>query len=371
MNAFGISLVWCALQVAFVLLVTILLYATVRKWGQAARATSLGAGLALTLLLSFLVFSPWPNWWQLRSGNAEPSHEVTVDYARDDHVSASGNSGNVVESPEPNLTAPETELESPMSAFVTTFVDSLGSPPEPSEVAVRDEISWLAIIGYVFLAGLAMGAIRLVVGCWRLLTLHRQGRSIDDRELLDLLLRLREELGCRREVELRESAEITPAATFGWKRPVILLSPDWRTWTADERQAVLAHELAHVCRGDFLTELWAQLGTLLHFYHPLVRWLTAQLRLEQELATDALAASVSGGSQKHLRVLAEIALREPSRSMSWPVRPFLPTRHTFLRRIEMLSDSKTIEQPIRWGLRAGLLLLVTCVGIAAAGIRKL
>ena len=54
---------------------------------------------------------------------------------------------------------------------------------------------------------------------------------------------------------------------------------------------MLAHELAHVVRGDFLTGLIAQFSVALHFYHPLAHWLAKRLRLEQELAADAWGAA--------------------------------------------------------------------------------
>ena len=83
-----------------------------------------------------------------------------------------------------------------------------------------------------------------------------------------------------------------------------------------------------------------RLGLSLHFYHPLLHWLMSRLRLEQELAADAAAASVSGGQRQYLLTIAELALRRQDRPLFWPARTFLPTRTTFLRRIAMLRDSK-------------------------------
>ena len=114
--------------------------------------------------------------------------------------------------------------------------------------------------------------------------------------LIDTVEILRAEMNCLKHVEVRTSADLATPATIGWKRLLILLPEDWRTWTDDERRAVLAHELAHVCRGDFFTGLLAQLSLALQFYHPLAHWLAARLRLEQELAADAWSARLSGGN---------------------------------------------------------------------------
>ena len=67
------------------------------------------------------------------------------------------------------------------------------------------------------------------------------------------------------------------------------------SWDDRERRAVLAHELAHIRRDDYLAGLAAQVSLALHFYHPLVHALAGRLRLEQELAADAWGARLSGG----------------------------------------------------------------------------
>ncbi|MBT6497070.1 MAG: DUF1559 domain-containing protein, partial [Planctomycetaceae bacterium] len=197
----------------------------------------------------------------------------------------------------------------------------------------------------------------------------RRNPVVDDAALIELVDVLQAELSCRRRIELRESDSISSAATFGWWKPVILLPVEWRGWTAEECRAVLAHEIAHVVRNDFLAWIFAQIGLVFHFYHPLVHWLAGRLRLEQELAADAAAAEVSGGQQVYLKMLARLALRQPDRPLSWPARTFLPTRRTFLRRIEMLRDSKNFvaksSGSIRW-LTVGLLAVV---GLAVAGFR--
>jgi prepilin-type processing-associated H-X9-DG protein len=145
---------------------------------------------------------------------------------------------------------------------------------------------------------------------------------------------------------------------------------DWRDWTPIERRAVLAHELAHVCRGDFLAGLVAHLSLALNFYHPLAHWLAFRLRLEQELAADAWGARLAGGKQTYLTTLAEMALKRDSRTLTWPARAFLPSRNTFLRRINMLRNTSTIRHrsmPIAF--RVLTLGALGAAGLLIAGFR--
>ncbi len=175
---------------------------------------------------------------------------------------------------------------------------------------------------------------------------------------------------CTRRVEVRELADLSTPATIGWRRPLLLLPGDWREWSVDERRAVLAHELAHVCRGDFLAGLLAQLALAIHFYHPLAHWLAARLRLEQELAADAWGARLSGGKPSYLATLARMALRRDGRAMTWPVRAFLPSHGTFVRRIEMLRNAKHIR-PESPPIAARILTFVAlgALGLLVAGLR--
>ena len=52
---------------------------------------------------------------------------------------------------------------------------------------------------------------------------------------------LRIELQCTRPIEIRESPELSTAATIGWRRPLILLPAGWRAWNQQQVRAVLSH----------------------------------------------------------------------------------------------------------------------------------
>ena len=170
-------------------------------------------------------------------------------------------------------------------------------------------------------------------------------------------------------IELRETTRLSTPATIGWLRPILLLPSDWRNWTDDERQAVLAHEIEHVRRNDFASWMAAQIGVALHFYHPLVHGLANRLRLQQELAADAAAARIVGGQRKYVTMLAAMALRQADQPLAWPASAFLPNSKTFVRRIEMLHRSKSlggdVSRPVVFLSVAAVLVAAVC----AAGIR--
>jgi len=219
------------------------------------------------------------------------------------------------------------------------------------------------------LAGMGYSLVRLLIGLWAVGASRRRARIIDDPELISLLDALRAEMGCSRRVELREAADLSTPATAGWMRPVVLLPGDWRSWSDDDRRAVLAHELAHVVRGDYAAGLVARFALVLNFHHPLVRWLAGRLSLQQEQAADALGARFAGGREGYMKALARLALKQDGRSPRWPAREFLPERGTLIRRIEMLRDQHekgTTHQSSStiWRGLTSLALLGLTVGVA-------
>jgi len=150
----------------------------------------------------------------------------------------------------------------------------------------------------------------------------------------------------------------------------VLLPENWRTWTEPERRAVLAHELAHIARADYAAGLVARLGLALHFYHPLVHWLVARLRLQQELAADAQGARLAGGRRSYVLSLSRLALQQEGTLPVWPAKAFLPAKGHLFRRIQVLNE----KAPARDGsmsttARAITIASLLAVGIVAAALR--
>ena len=184
--------------------------------------------------------------------------------------------------------------------------------------------------------------------------------------MVGLLDELRGAIGCRLPIELREVPDLVGPAVAGWRWPVILLPDDWCSWDEPERRAVLAHELAHVVRGDYAAGLLARLAVALNVYHPLVHWIAGQLRLQQELAADAMGAQHAGGRAGYLVTLSRLALRQDGRSPCWPARAFLPARGTLIRRISMLREETrtgTVDRP--WSRARRFSAAVFLLGVTA------
>jgi Zn-dependent protease with chaperone function len=199
--------------------------------------------------------------------------------------------------------------------------------------------AWVRSWGLFLSLGAAFGLCRLGLGLCGVHDCRRRSIPVNDADLLAVVESLRDATGCRRAIEVRERSDCAAvtAAAVGWLRPLILLPSGWRDWNEADLKAVLAHEVAHIARGDYASGVVARFGLALHFYHPLVHWIVARLLLQQELGADAWGARLSGGSRTYLLALSRLALRLEERSWVSPAKMFLPARGQLIRRIQVLK----------------------------------
>ena len=115
-------------------------------------------------------------------------------------------------------------------------------------------------------------------------------------------------LGLRQAVVVLCSRVIATPVLVGWLRPVILLPMAVACrFPAAQIELILAHELAHVRRWDPLANLFQVMVETLHFHHPVVRWISREVRNEREICCDQLALSATGGSRRQfVAALAEL-----------------------------------------------------------------
>ena len=119
--------------------------------------------------------------------------------------------------------------------------------------------------------------------------------------------RIAASIDLRRTVKLLESAAVEVPTVIGWLRPVVLLPVAALSGLSPEQvEMILAHELAHIRRNDFVINLLQAVVETLLFYHPAVWWISRQVRIERENCCDDLAVSVCGSRLKYARALTRL-----------------------------------------------------------------
>ena len=166
---------------------------------------------------------------------------------------------------------------------------------------------YLPAIVAVWLLGVVILSSRLLVSWARARRLAVRGTKQASVQWLHAARRLSDALGLRRAVRLVESAAIEVPSVIGSLRPVILLPAAAIVgMTPEQIEMVLAHELAHIRRHDFLVNLLQAVVETLMFYHPAVWWMSRRVRVERENCCDDLAVAVCGNPIQYARALTRL-----------------------------------------------------------------
>jgi beta-lactamase regulating signal transducer with metallopeptidase domain len=123
-----------------------------------------------------------------------------------------------------------------------------------------------------------------------------------------LSLRVASESGVTVPVRLFRSAAVGSPVTWG-VRPVVLLPDDAESWPLERRRVVLAHEMAHAARGDYLAQLIASLVCALYWFHPLAWVASRRLRMESERACDDRVLNRGISGVEYAALLLDVATR--------------------------------------------------------------
>jgi uncharacterized protein (TIGR03435 family) len=114
-------------------------------------------------------------------------------------------------------------------------------------------------------------------------------------------------------VRLLISALVQVPTVVGWLRPVVLMPVGALAGLpAEHIEALLAHELAHIRRHDYLINILQGLAEAMLFYHPAIWWISNHLRNEREHCCDDIAVSLNGNALTYARALADLESRRPS-----------------------------------------------------------
>ena len=104
-----------------------------------------------------------------------------------------------------------------------------------------------------------------------------------------------------------ESTLVDAPAAVGWLRPVVLLPiAALAHLTPSQVEAILAHELIHIRRHDFVVNLAQSVAETILFFHPGVWWVSGQIRAEREHCCDDFAVQVCGDPVGYASALAEL-----------------------------------------------------------------
>jgi len=175
--------------------------------------------------------------------------------------------------------------------------------------------------------------------------------------------------GLRRPLEALESLRLRTPMAIGHFKPLLLLPVGLVTGlSSGEVEALLAHELAHIQRRDYLVNVLQNLLDILYFFHPGMRWVSGCVRQEREHCCDDFAVALGGDPRDFARALASLPVRATGQAE--PAVAAIGRPQRLLRRVVRLLGRPRQIPEFREGFVSALLLvfgLLTMLKLVAAG----
>ncbi|HSN18892.1 MAG TPA: M56 family metallopeptidase [Gammaproteobacteria bacterium] len=179
------------------------------------------------------------------------------------------------------------------------------SPLDSLSTLLHPLVPWTVPVWSI---GVALLGFKAFVGWRRASTLVRRPSHEAPAGWQDTVLRLAVQIGVRMQVRLMVTARVAVPCVVGWLKPVILLPPAALSGlTTLQLEMVLAHELSHIRRHDYLVNLLQVAVETLLFYHPVVRWVSHDARRERELCCDDCAVRACGDALHYAHALTDLA----------------------------------------------------------------
>ncbi|MEM9546406.1 MAG: M56 family metallopeptidase [Bacteroidota bacterium] len=187
--------------------------------------------------------------------------------------------------------------------------------------------------------------------------LKRSAEFSNSTSLKPILKRIQNNLLIQKTIEIAESAKVNVPMVVGHFKPIILFPIGMvNLLSIDEVEAIITHELAHIKRYDYITNILLTLIEILFYFHPAVWWISANVKSERENCCDDFALSHNIDKMVYAKALVKLeemkSIRFPSLAM-----PFSSRKHQLINRIKRIMNMQQTQNDFKEKSIATILLL--------------
>jgi beta-lactamase regulating signal transducer with metallopeptidase domain len=241
-------------------------------------------------------------------------------------------------------------------------------------VAVRHvRAPWYGSLAYLVILIWALGfsllALKLLAGFMRLARLCAGSKPLLGVEWTRVAAELSECLEVRRPVRILQSTSpMCMPVAWGVLHARIIVSSDADGWSQDRRRMVLAHELAHVARQDWLLQMCAELLCCAYWFHPLA-WIAARkLRHESEQACDDAVLNSGIPARDYAMELLELARTLASSGRRWATALAIVRPSDLERRFKAMLNLSINRSRVSWRAKLMVAAVALCLLVPLAAI---
>lgn len=223
----------------------------------------------------------------------------------------------------------------------------------------------IPLIVMIWAMGVALFILKLLGGISYCYYLRSRLNFPADEYWIETLDALKNKVGVKQSIELVESALTRTPMVVGIMKPMILfpigainrLSPT-------EVEAILAHEIAHVLRKDYIFNIIQSVIEALFYFHPAVWWISSIIRNERENCCDDVAIEICGSSMNYAKALMTVQ-EMAYYPMYQPALAFAGNRkNQLLFRVQRILNQPQNKTNVMEKLIATCLLVVMMVGLS-------
>ncbi|MGD2035625.1 MAG: M56 family metallopeptidase, partial [Bacteroidales bacterium] len=218
---------------------------------------------------------------------------------------------------------------------------------------IQRHFSW--IVG-LWLTGLVFYFLKTGYDLISQYRIRKTGRQEPDRKWMIKMHRFADRLKIKKRVSIYLSHVVRSPATTGFLKPIILIPASLFSGLDPEQlEAIIAHELAHIKRNDYIINILQTFIETIFFFHPAAWYISAQIRKEREHACDDIAIELTGDKVNYARALAnaqDFVVHQGNLALT-----FSPFRQSLLKRIKRLNTKINMKTNVSEKLMAGLIIL--------------
>ena len=258
-----------------------------------------------------------------------------------------------------------------MVAATLTTIQATAIQPEQKNV-VDAFISFIqanaGIIVSIWLMVIIFRSLQLISGLNALQRMKRRWILEAGDHWNEKLRELAAKLSINKPVLFLQSSLAKVPMVIGHLKPVLLFPIGLlNKLPADEVEAILLHELAHIKRNDFLVNLLQQFAEIFFFFNPAVLWISSLIKNERESCCDDMALSIT--QDKKIFIHALVAFQEYNAGAQYAT-TFAGSKNHLLNRVKRIitNNNKTLTTMEKLVLASGI--IITCLATVAFNPRK-
>jgi len=221
-----------------------------------------------------------------------------------------------------------------------------------------------------WLIGAAFLMLRFAAGWIYTERLRSSARIVMDKEWRVRFGVLTAKLNISQSVEFRQTAKILTPMVIGAFKPVVLIPFGFLTgFPTSQIEAILAHELAHIRRNDYLVNMLQSFVEVIFFFHPALWWISEKVRAEREHCCDDIALSVCNDKMSLAKALVKVAEWQSAPHLAMA---FASKKPLLLNRISRVLgiDPKPKRILVNWPVTLVFLSLMVGFSMFAIGQKK-